>query len=156
MILEELGLRAPGLLLETFIEGAVLVGIRAGTGYVLEGDAGPAVRLARVAGGHHGRFPQLEVRGAASSGRVQADPGGQAGQRIRYRYAAQLRHLTGAEALPPHVSETAAVLMTGLVDCLVMRADASPPTSSAANSMPARSLHDQVGNSKVPAQYRPI
>ncbi|MGW4757541.1 CRISPR-associated endonuclease Cas3'' [Streptomyces chartreusis] len=92
-----------------------LVGILAEMGYELSDDASPAVRMAQIAGGHHGRFPQLDVHGAASTRRVQADLGGRLWQEIRSRYAAQVRHLTGAEAVPAQVSVTAAVLMTGLV-----------------------------------------
>jgi CRISPR-associated endonuclease Cas3-HD len=92
-----------------------LVGILAEMGYELSDDASPAVRMAQIAGGHHGRFPQLDVHSAASTRRVQADLGGRLWQEIRFRYAAQVRHLTGAEATPSQVSVTAAVLMTGLV-----------------------------------------
>ncbi|MET8134074.1 CRISPR-associated helicase Cas3' [Streptomyces sp. NPDC005251] len=92
-----------------------LVGILVEMGYELSGDASPAVRMAQIAGGHHGRFPQLDVHGAASVRRVQVELGGQLWQEIRYRYAAQVRHLTGAEAVPEQVSVTAAVLVTGLV-----------------------------------------
>ncbi|WP_329254643.1 CRISPR-associated endonuclease Cas3'' [Streptomyces canus] len=92
-----------------------LVGILAEMGYPLEGDASPAVRMAQVAGGHHGRFLQVDVHGAASAARVRADLGGLLWQQLRFRYAAQVRHLTGAQAVPARVSVTAAVLMTGVV-----------------------------------------
>ncbi|MFF4779723.1 CRISPR-associated helicase Cas3' [Streptomyces griseorubiginosus] len=92
-----------------------LVGILAEMGYPLEGDVSPAVRMAQVAGGHHGRFLQLDVRGAASAARVRADLGGLLWQQLRLRYAAQVRHLTGAQAVPARVSVIAAVLMTGVV-----------------------------------------
>ncbi|MEU6071081.1 CRISPR-associated endonuclease Cas3'' [Streptomyces sp. NPDC047082] len=92
-----------------------LVGILAEMGYELSDDASPALRMAQIAGGHRGRFPQLDVHGAASTRRVQVDLGGQLWQEIRSRYASQVRHLTGAEAVPTQVSVTAAVLMTGLV-----------------------------------------
>ncbi|MFF3589008.1 CRISPR-associated helicase Cas3' [Streptomyces sp. NPDC002387] len=93
----------------------ILVEILAEMGYALEGDTSPAVRMAQIAGGHHGRYLQVDVHGAASPARVRADLGGRLWQELRRRYAAQLRHLTGAEAVPPQVSAPAAVLMTGLV-----------------------------------------
>ncbi|MGX1471234.1 UNVERIFIED_CONTAM: CRISPR-associated endonuclease/helicase Cas3 [Streptomyces canus] len=92
-----------------------LVGILAEMGYPLEGDASPAVRMAQVAGGHHGRFLQVDVHGAASAARVRAELGGGLWQELRLRYAAQVRHLTGAQAVPACVSVAAAVLMTGVV-----------------------------------------
>ncbi|KUL40086.1 CRISPR-associated helicase/endonuclease Cas3, partial [Streptomyces regalis] len=93
----------------------VLVGLLAEMGYGCQDDAGPAVRMAQIAGGHHGRFLQLDVHGAAGARRVQADLGGRLWQRMRSKYAAQLRYLTGADVVPPQVSSPAAVLMTGLV-----------------------------------------
>ncbi|MEU6091029.1 CRISPR-associated helicase Cas3' [Streptomyces sp. NPDC047085] len=93
----------------------VLVGLLAELGYGLRGDAGPAVRMAQIAGGHHGRFLQVDVHGAASRGRVQVELGGRLWQQERRRYVAQLQYLTGAHAVPDRVSAPAAVLMTGLV-----------------------------------------
>ncbi|MEU9211168.1 CRISPR-associated endonuclease Cas3'' [Streptomyces sp. NPDC048415] len=92
-----------------------LLGLLAEMGYELSGDGSPAVRVAQIAGGHHGRYPQVDVYGAASPQRVRRDLGGRLWQELRRQYADQLRHLTGAQAVPCRVSVTASVLVTGLV-----------------------------------------
>ncbi|CAD5913031.1 HD domain-containing protein [Streptomyces cyaneofuscatus] len=84
-------------------------------GYRLEGNDSPAVRIAQVLGGHHGRFLQLDVRGAAVWERVQHELGGPLWQETRLRYAWQVRRLTGAREVPSRVSVEAAVLLEGLV-----------------------------------------
>ncbi|MEU6964985.1 CRISPR-associated helicase Cas3' [Streptomyces chrestomyceticus] len=91
------------------------VEILAGFGYRLEGNDSPAVRVAQILGAHHGRFLQVDVAGAASDRRVRQDLGGPAWYRLRVRYAALVRHLTGATVAPARVPAAAAVLICGLV-----------------------------------------
>ncbi|MFE9015613.1 CRISPR-associated endonuclease Cas3'' [Streptomyces cyaneofuscatus] len=84
-------------------------------GYRLEGNDSPAVRIAQVLGGHHGRFLQLDVRGAAGWERVEHELGGPLWQETRLRYAWQVRRLTGAREVPSRVPVEVAVLLEGLV-----------------------------------------
>ncbi|MFB6642951.1 CRISPR-associated helicase Cas3' [Streptomyces chartreusis] len=83
-------------------------------GYPVDASDSPGVRVAQILGGHHGRFLQLDIDGAASKARVDLTLGGPAWQDLRRRYFALLRHLTGATTIPPRVSVEAAVLITGL------------------------------------------
>jgi CRISPR-associated endonuclease/helicase Cas3 len=83
-------------------------------GFAACGNDSPAVRAAQCLGGHHGRFLQLDVDGAASVQRVEATLGGPAWQELRRRYARLLWHLFGAGEAPERVSVEAAVLITGL------------------------------------------
>ncbi|MFE6129162.1 CRISPR-associated endonuclease Cas3'' [Streptomyces sp. NPDC056437] len=93
----------------------VMVGILTRFGYACAGNASPAVRVAQLIGGHHGWFHQCDVYGAASGPRVAAELGGPLWQDLRFRYAAQIRHLTGGSAVPVQVSVPAAVLIAGLI-----------------------------------------
>ncbi|WP_406351012.1 CRISPR-associated endonuclease Cas3'' [Streptomyces sp. NBC_01635] len=83
-------------------------------GFAVGGNDSPAVRAAQSLGGHHGRFLQLDVDGAASAQRVQATLGGPAWQDLRRRYTRLLWHLFGVDEAPKRVSAEAAVLITGL------------------------------------------
>ncbi|MFN1193182.1 CRISPR-associated endonuclease Cas3'' [[Kitasatospora] papulosa] len=83
-------------------------------GFELGGNDSPAVRAAQCLGGHHGRFLQLDVDGAASAHRVQAILGGPVWQDLRRRYTRLLWHLFGVDEAPERVSVEAAVLITGL------------------------------------------
>ncbi|MGV9503063.1 CRISPR-associated endonuclease Cas3'' [Streptomyces sp. NPDC003642] len=83
-------------------------------GFAVGGNDSPAVRAAQCLGGHHGRFLQLDVDGAASAQRVQATLGGPAWQELRRRYVRLLWHLFGVEEAPKAMSVEAAVLITGL------------------------------------------
>lgn len=83
-------------------------------GFTLEGNDSPAVRAAQCLGGHHGRFLQLDVNGAASTHRVKATLGGPLWQELRLRYARVLWHLFTDGAAPAQMSAEAAVLITGL------------------------------------------
>ncbi|MFI1035227.1 CRISPR-associated helicase Cas3' [Streptomyces sp. NPDC020951] len=83
-------------------------------GYAVDASDSPGVRVAQILGGHHGRFLQLDLDGAASKARVGLALGGPAWQDLRCRYFALVRHLTGATAVPPEVSVPAAVLITGI------------------------------------------
>ncbi|WP_345600018.1 HD domain-containing protein [Streptomyces coacervatus] len=91
------------------------VELLAGLGYRLGGNTSPAVRAAQILGAHHGRFLQVDLRGAASVERVSLDLGGPLWQDLRRRYLAQIRYLTGAGTPPPRVSAEAAVLLSGLI-----------------------------------------
>lgn len=81
-------------------------------GYTETTNAGSAVRGAQVLGGHHGRYLQMDVHGMA--GRVRGGLGGPKWQDLRRRYMAQIRHQTGAMALPAGMSVPAAVLITAV------------------------------------------
>jgi CRISPR-associated endonuclease/helicase Cas3 len=83
-------------------------------GFAVGGNDSPAVRAAQCLGGHHGRFLQLDVGGAASVQRVEATLGGPAWQDLRRRYARLLWHLFGVDEAPERVSVEAAVLVTGV------------------------------------------
>ncbi|MYV50107.1 CRISPR-associated endonuclease Cas3'' [Streptomyces sp. SID2888] len=83
-------------------------------GFAVGGNDSPAVRAAQCLGGHHGRFLQLDVDGAASVQRVEATLGGPAWQHLRRRYTRLLWHLFGVDEAPGRVSVEAAVLITGL------------------------------------------
>ncbi|MFJ1847420.1 CRISPR-associated endonuclease Cas3'' [Streptomyces sp. NPDC088146] len=83
-------------------------------GFAVGGNDSPAVRAAQCLGGHHGRFLQLDVDGAASVHRVQATLGGPVWQDLRRRYTRLLWHLFGLDGAPDRVSVEAAVLITGL------------------------------------------
>ncbi|WND40007.1 CRISPR-associated endonuclease Cas3'' (plasmid) [Streptomyces sp. BB1-1-1] len=83
-------------------------------GFAVGGNDSPAVRAAQCLGGHHGRFLQLDVDGAASARRVEATLGGPAWQDLRRRYARLLWHLFGVDEAPNRLSVEAAVLITGL------------------------------------------
>ncbi|WP_434091517.1 CRISPR-associated helicase Cas3' [Streptomyces anulatus] len=83
-------------------------------GFELGGNDSPAVRAAQCLGGHHGRFLQLDVDGAASAHRVLATLGGPGWQDLRRRYTRLLWHLFGVDEAPGRVSVEAAVLITGL------------------------------------------
>ena len=83
-------------------------------GFAVGGNDSPAVRAAQCLGGHHGRFLQLDVDGAASVHRVRATLGGSVWQDLRRRYTRLLWHLFGVDEAPKQVSAEAAVLITGL------------------------------------------
>ncbi|MYS95609.1 CRISPR-associated nuclease/helicase Cas3 [Streptomyces chartreusis NRRL 3882] len=83
-------------------------------GFAVGGNDSPAVRAAQCLGGHHGRFLQLDVDGAASAQRVQATLGGPEWQELRRRYVRLLWHLFGVDEAPKAMSVEAAVLITGL------------------------------------------
>ncbi|MGJ3558116.1 HD domain-containing protein [Streptomyces sp. INA 01156] len=83
-------------------------------GFAVGGNDSPAVRAAQCLGGHHGRFLQLDVDGAASAQRVKATLGGPAWQDLRRRYTRLLWHLSGVDEVPKRMSVEAAVLITGL------------------------------------------
>ncbi|MEU8702402.1 CRISPR-associated endonuclease Cas3'' [Streptomyces sp. NPDC048680] len=83
-------------------------------GFAISGNDSPAVRAAQCLGGHHGRFLQLDVDGAASVRRIQAALGGPVWQDLRRRYTQLLWHLFGADRAPDRMSAEAAVLITGL------------------------------------------
>lgn len=83
-------------------------------GFAVGGNDSPAVRAAQSLGGHHGRFLQLDVEGAASAHRVQATLGGPVWQDLRRRYTRLLWHLFGVDEAPDRMSVEAAVLITGL------------------------------------------
>ncbi|MFI9833753.1 CRISPR-associated helicase Cas3' [Streptomyces sp. NPDC051913] len=83
-------------------------------GYRADTSDSPGVRFAQILGGHHGRFLQLDLDGAASTERVNRALGGPLWQDLRRRYFALLRHLTGATTVPHRVSIPAAVLITGV------------------------------------------
>ncbi|MFJ8351701.1 CRISPR-associated helicase Cas3' [Streptomyces sp. NPDC094153] len=84
------------------------------TGYPADTSDSPGVLVAQILGGHHGRFLQVDIDGAARASRVNLTLGGPAWQDLRRRYFALLRHLTGATAVPSDVSVPAAVLITGV------------------------------------------
>lgn len=83
-------------------------------GYLADTSDSPGVLVAQILGGHHGRFLQVDIDGAARASRVNLALGGPAWQDLRRRYFALLRHLTGATAVPSDVSVPAAVLITGV------------------------------------------
>ncbi|MGW9498190.1 CRISPR-associated helicase Cas3' [Streptomyces prasinus] len=83
-------------------------------GYRADTSDSPGVRVAQMLGGHHGRFLQLDLDGAAQAARVNRALGGPLWQDLRRRYFALLRHLTGATMVPTRVSAPAAVLITGV------------------------------------------
>ncbi|MGW2786661.1 CRISPR-associated helicase Cas3' [Streptomyces populi] len=83
-------------------------------GYAADTSDSPGVRVAQILGGHHGRFLQVDIDGAAKTSRVNLALGGERWQDLRRRYFALVRHLTGATTVPPQVSVPAAVLMTGV------------------------------------------
>ncbi|WP_405547670.1 CRISPR-associated helicase Cas3' [Streptomyces phaeochromogenes] len=83
-------------------------------GYPADTSDSPGVLVAQILGGHHGRFLQVDIDGAAKASRVNLTLGGPAWQDLRRRYFALLRHLTGASAVPAEVSVPAAVLITGV------------------------------------------
>ncbi|MFC9341542.1 CRISPR-associated helicase Cas3' [Streptomyces sp. NPDC057021] len=83
-------------------------------GYRSDRSDSPGVRVAQIAGGHHGRFLQLDIDGAARMSRTQTVMGGRRWQDLRRRYFALIRHLTGAETVPEQVSVAAAVLITAV------------------------------------------
>ncbi|MGP3946535.1 HD domain-containing protein [Streptomyces sp. 6N106] len=92
----------------------VAFGVLAGFGFAAGGNSSPAVRCAQVVGGMGGRFLQVDVQGAAAARRVAATAGGAAWQDLRARYAALVRHLTGAAVVPERISVQAAVLIAGV------------------------------------------
>ncbi|MGW1901687.1 CRISPR-associated helicase Cas3' [Streptomyces hirsutus] len=83
-------------------------------GYPADTSDSPGVRAAQTLGGHHGRFLQIDLAGAASAARVAVALGGPAWQDLRRRYFALVRHLTGATTVPAQLSVPAAVLITGV------------------------------------------
>ncbi|MFI6340516.1 CRISPR-associated endonuclease Cas3'' [Streptomyces sp. NPDC050535] len=83
-------------------------------GYPTDTSDSAGVLVAQILGGHHGRFLQVDIDGAAKASRVNLTLGGPAWQDLRRRYFALLRHLTGAVAVPADVSVPAAVLITGV------------------------------------------
>ncbi|MFF3128935.1 CRISPR-associated helicase Cas3' [Streptomyces sp. NPDC057908] len=83
-------------------------------GYNTDASDSPGVRVAQILGGHHGRFLQLDLDGAAKASRVNLALGGPKWQDLRRRYFALLRHLTGAQVVPLRLSVPASVLMTGV------------------------------------------
>ncbi|MGW4937059.1 CRISPR-associated helicase Cas3' [Streptomyces sp. NPDC004166] len=86
----------------------------AGAGYPADTSDSPGVRVAQILGGHHGRFLQIDVDGAAKASRVDIALGGPAWQDLRRRYFALVQHLTGATTVPARVSVQAAVLIAGV------------------------------------------
>ncbi|MFJ2651581.1 HD domain-containing protein [Streptomyces sp. NPDC087420] len=92
----------------------VALGVLAEAGYACGGNASPGVRAAQVVGGCGGFFLQADVDGAASARRVAASAGGEAWGGLRSRYAAVVRHLTGAVEVPVRMSVPAAVLAAGV------------------------------------------
>jgi CRISPR-associated endonuclease/helicase Cas3 len=81
-------------------------------GYAVGGNASVAVRVAQVAGGHHGRFLQFDVAAALrDDGRL----GGGLWADLRRRYVLVLHHLLGVDAVPSRMTAQAAVLITGVV-----------------------------------------
>ncbi|MFE1797662.1 CRISPR-associated helicase Cas3' [Streptomyces sp. NPDC059517] len=83
-------------------------------GYPVDASDSAGVRVAQILGGHHGRFLQLDLDGAAKAARVKHVLGGPRWQDLRRRYFALVRHLTGATMVPAQVSVPAAVLITGV------------------------------------------
>ncbi|MFF3401553.1 CRISPR-associated helicase Cas3' [Streptomyces sp. NPDC002659] len=83
-------------------------------GYEVDTSDSPGVRVAQMLGGHHGRFLQLDVAGAAKATRVNQALGGPMWQDLRRRYFALVRHLTKATVVPGRLSVPAAVLITGV------------------------------------------
>ncbi|MEU9348402.1 CRISPR-associated helicase Cas3' [Streptomyces sp. NPDC048278] len=83
-------------------------------GYPADTSDSPGVLVAQILGGHHGRFLQVDIDGAARTARVNLTLGGPAWQNLRRRYFALVRHLTGATAVPTDVTVPAAVLITGV------------------------------------------
>ncbi|MFC9863026.1 MULTISPECIES: HD domain-containing protein [unclassified Streptomyces] len=83
-------------------------------GFALEANGSAAVRAAQSLGGHHGRFLQTDLEGAASCPRVQATLGGPAWQELRRRCTRVLWHPFNIESAPAGLSVEAAVLITGL------------------------------------------
>ncbi|MFJ9250284.1 CRISPR-associated endonuclease Cas3'' [Streptomyces sp. NPDC101776] len=83
-------------------------------GYPVDTSDSVGVLVAQILGGHHGRFLQVDIDGAARASRVGVTLGGPAWRDLRRRYFALLRHLTGATAVPADVSVPAAVLITGV------------------------------------------
>ncbi|TJZ99607.1 CRISPR-associated endonuclease Cas3'' [Actinacidiphila oryziradicis] len=83
-------------------------------GYDATGNDSPAVRVAQILGGHHGRYLQVDLGGAAGEARVREALGGAVWQDLRRRYVNLIRHLTGASVVPQDVSVTAAVLITAV------------------------------------------
>ncbi|WP_330285454.1 HD domain-containing protein [Streptomyces sp. NBC_00576] len=83
-------------------------------GYETDTSDSAGVLVAQMLGGHHGRFLQLDIDGAARASRVNLVLGGPAWQDLRRRYFALVRHLTGATMVPLRVSVPAAVLITGV------------------------------------------
>ncbi len=92
----------------------VAFGVLGGFGFAVGGNSSPAVRGAQIVGGMGGRFLQVDVSGGAAASRVAATAGGPAWRDLRVRYAALVRYLTGAVAVPKCVSVQAAVLITGV------------------------------------------
>lgn len=90
------------------------LGLLAELGFALGGNDSPAVRAAQCLGGHHGRFLQVDVDQAASTGRVNATLGGPLWQDLRRRYTHLLWHLFGAEKAPGRMTAETSVLITGL------------------------------------------
>lgn len=91
------------------------VGLLAGFGFEVAGNASAAVRAAQVVGSQAGVFLQVDVAGAAAPGRVEVVAGGGRWQELRWRYARLVRHLTGAAAVPVRFTVAAAVLAAGVV-----------------------------------------
>ncbi|MEU7340222.1 CRISPR-associated helicase Cas3' [Streptomyces sp. NPDC007074] len=83
-------------------------------GYPVDTCDSVGVRVAQILGGHHGRFLQVDVDGAAKASRVDLALGGPAWQDLRRRYFALLQHLTGATVVPTQLTAPAAVLITGV------------------------------------------
>ncbi|WP_326675065.1 HD domain-containing protein [Streptomyces sp. NBC_01237] len=83
-------------------------------GLALEANDSAAVRAAQSLGGHHGRFLQTDLEGAASCPRGQATLGGPAWQELRRRCTRVLWHPSNIESAPAGLSVEAAVLITGL------------------------------------------
>lgn len=83
-------------------------------GFNTDASDSVGVRVAQILGGHHGRFLQLDLAGAAKASRVNLALGGLKWQDLRRRYFALLRHLTGAQVVPSRLSVPASVLITGV------------------------------------------
>lgn len=83
-------------------------------GYGADDNTGAAVRAAQILGGHHGRFLQIDLYGAAHPARVRAVLGGPRWQDLRRRYVRLLQHLTAAHTAPGQISAGAAVLIAGM------------------------------------------
>ncbi|WUH88720.1 HD domain-containing protein [Streptomyces sp. NBC_00433] len=128
-------------------------------GFEVAGNESAGVRVAQVAGGHHGGYLALDVAGELKQdGRL----GGPLWADLRRRYVLVVHHLLGVDAVPSRMSAQAAVLITGVVmlaDRLVSQRGywtrrASAPAVGAAEHMAgsraqAPRLVDRAGLTRV-------
>jgi CRISPR-associated endonuclease/helicase Cas3 len=136
-----------------------LLPVLAELGFAVAGNASPGVRVMQIAGGHHGRFLQIDTAAAMrQDGRL----GGTLWAQLRRRYVLVVHHLLGVDAVPARVSAQAAVLITGVVmlaDRLVSQRGywtrrASAPAVGAAEHMAGSRQHaprlvDRAGLARV-------